>query len=224
MSAGCSAGCNDTGCFGGCAASRREDRRPLRDGSAKGLYDTPDRRGPSIALADGGRFFILAPEPGNISVETIAHALGALCRFTGHTTPFYSVAQHCVHVSRLVEPELAMAGLFHDASEAFIGDVSRPLKTILEHQAPGVLRAIEDRLHDAIAERFGVDTSPHDPRIKAADLAALATEKRDLMPSTVGKWVDLPEPDPEPIRALQPELAARAFLRRYEWLTDRDAR
>lgn len=131
---------------------------------------------PTIALASGRHFNLLQPESNQPPlVEDIAHALSNLCRFTGHTNGFYSVAQHSLYVSRLLPPELELAGLLHDAAEAFIGDVSSPLKACLPEY-----RRIEQRLEAWLAKHFGIP-HPMPLEVKVADLRMLATEKRDLM-------------------------------------------
>lgn len=170
-----------------------------------------------IHLSTGELFSILDPDPSMIRPEMLAHSLSHICRWTGHTVSFFSVAQHCVQVSRLVPPELALTGLLHDASEAFIGDVSRPLKDIMEELAPGVLRDIEDNLHRAIAARFGT-LFPHPPEIKIADNVALATEKRDILDITE-EWYGLPQPEEERILPYGPTSARRAWMARFNELT-----
>ncbi len=135
---------------------------------------------PDIQLSNGEYFNFLDPDSADYGIREIAHALSHLCRYTGHTRSFYSVAQHSVLVSRLVPKEHALAGLLHDAHEAFVSDISAPLKTIL----PGY-RDLEDRIQASVLKRFGLEL-PLDPCVKQADLRALATEKRDLMPHREG--------------------------------------
>src|ERR1039457_118422 len=85
-----------------------------------------------IGTFSGLRFWPLDPNPEKILIDDIAHALAHQCRFGGHASRFYSVAEHSVHVSRLCPPEDALWGLLHDASEAYLVDLPRPLKQLPE--------------------------------------------------------------------------------------------
>jgi hypothetical protein len=134
---------------------------------------------PEILTVTGDYFNFLQPRLRALSIVDIARALSRICRFTGHTTEFYSVAQHSVFVSHLVPKEHALAALLHDASEAYLGDVSSPLKQLLPDY-----RAIEAGVEREIAAEFGFHYPLH-PCIKDADLCMLATERRDLMPKAL---------------------------------------
>lgn len=167
-----------------------------------------------IVMASGHYFSLTRPSTSNFTIEDIAHALANLCRFTGHCREFYSVAQHSVIVSEIVPPHLALAGLLHDAAEAFIGDVARPLKRMLPDY-----RKIEERIETVVWERFGLP--PHrTPEIHHADQVALATERRDLLSEREREWPLLGsiEPRSEIIIPLSPSEARIEFLRRYEAL------
>ena len=146
-----------------------------------------------IQTYSGRRFSLTEPSAEDVDIDDVAHALSLLCRFTGHVREHYSVAQHCVIVSRLVPTEHALAGLLHDATEAYVGDVSRPLKQLLPEY-----RLIEDRVWLAIADRFGV-SPPLPTTVKDADCLALYWERRDLLGLPAAPWQD------EHIAALVPD-------------------
>lgn len=174
--------------------------------------------GPTIQVHSGILVPVLEPQPEHITIVDIAHALSNLCRFNGHAREFYSVAQHSLLMSKIVPAEDALWGLLHDAAEAYIGDVTRPLKLWLEHVAPGALSGVECRLQQVIAARFGLP--PCMPAsVKRADDVLLATEKRDVLAVTDVPWVALPEPLPERIRVIDATLAEAAFLARFDELT-----
>ncbi len=129
---------------------------------------------------------------GDIHIDDIIHALGNICRFTGHTTGHYSVAQHSCLVAYNLPAHLRLAGLLHDAAEAYVGDVSQPVKLMLDHASGGrennPFRALERNAEDAIAEHFGFDVALFShPLVKEADMRALATEARDIMSNNVSE-------------------------------------
>ena len=135
-----------------------------------------------ILTNSGQRFDILEPHSAMVHPQDIAHSLAMQCRFNGHCGTFYSVAQHCIVVASLVPEEHKLAALLHDATEAYIGDIVRPLK-----QAVPQLRQMEHHIWHAICARFDID--PVLPScIHDADMVALATERRDLMPENRDEW------------------------------------
>lgn len=148
-----------------------------------------------------------------ISIYDIAHALSQICRFTGHTKEFYSVAQHSVLVAdaQTTLPE-KRAGLLHDASEAYVNDLPSPLKACTDL---GDYKNLENRFHHAINQKYRVNDGMT-PNIKKADLAALFTEKRDVLnkPSDWG-WGENIEPFKDTIIPLQPKEAKALFLKRF---------
>lgn len=107
-----------------------------------------------------------------VNIDDIAHALSRICRFGGHCAGFLSVAEHSVHVSRLVPPEFQLDALLHDASEAYLGDMCRPLKRMEEMQA---YRDAEQRAERAVAEFFGL-TYPMPDVVRRADSERLKVE------------------------------------------------
>lgn len=162
--------------------------------------------------ATGRRIFVTEPTVDDICVEDIALALSKICRFGGHCNPFYSVAQHSVWVSNRCPPTLAVHGLLHDATEAYLGDVVRPLKRQLSEY-----RQLEARWWGVIRARFGI-ADGDDAIVKAIDLRALMTERRDLThfggASPYG-WVEdeaRAEPDSAVIQPYGPDGAAHQFF------------
>ncbi len=153
----------------------------------------------------------------DVCIEDIAHALGNQCRFSGHTRSFYSVAQHAVHVSRLVPSDFALDGLLHDASETYLQDMARPLK--MSPRLGQAYRGAEDRAQRVICEVFGLRW-PEPKEVKEADNVVLVTEARDLMWGTESwKYYREVEPLPDVILPWGPIRARTEFLRRYHLLT-----
>lgn len=172
-------------------------------------------KGPYILTASGGRFYFLAPGLSDIKIEDIAHALSNICRFGGHVRQFYSVAQHSVFVSNIVAPKHALAGLLHDAAEAYIVDVSSPLKSLLRDY-----KRIERHIERAVRAHFGIPLVMH-KEVKHADRVALATERRDLMPYDSQPWPCLRGVaawDGSSLIPLAPSAARNQFLACYNKL------
>lgn len=185
-----------------------------------------------IQTYTGRQFWPLNPHPHEIHIEDIAHALSLVCRYTGHCREFYSVAEHSVRVSFQVQRlylkmavsarrfeyarTAALCGLLHDASEAYIADVSRPVK----HSATfgTIYKAIEGNLEAAINTRFNLPAML--PLVKQADNQLLATERRDLMGVPPREWTADAAPLEiriEPWTATQAEMM---FLYRFRALNN----
>lgn len=205
-------------------------------------------------------FDLLNPRAENVITTDLAHALSLVCRFNGHCAHHYSVAQHSLLVAYIIDkeggtPEEQLAGLLHDGTEAYISDLTRPLKLLLieaarqreiawlnivsqyasgasgvvsiraaamhilttaERQGVSLLldtyHEIEQRIWLAIAERFHL--APELPAcVKRADMIALATEKRDLLPEHPTPWECLEgyAPLTERVVQLQPDIVRQQF-------------
>lgn len=176
-------------------------------------------RGPWLLTATGRRFFLLDPQPSEVHVADVAHALAHTCRFGGHTRWHYSVAQHSVLVADMVidagRPDLELVALLHDATEAYVGDCIRPLKRELARY-----QVIEAGVWVAIAARFGLAVELP-VEVKHADNVALATERRDVMMHEGHSW-DIDEakyqPSERSVERLEPAAARMKFLTRLRAL------
>ncbi|MCK8780775.1 hypothetical protein M0654_12345 [Rhizobium sp. NTR19] len=172
------------------------------------------KTGPSIMLASGNWFDILDPWNSKFTIEDVAQGLSNICRFSGQCRSFYSVAEHSIHVCDLVE-EFKLEALLHDAAEAFIGDITRPLKQLLPQY-----REIEANVEDAILHRFGLDSRSRSI-VKAADLRVLAAEQAQLMPVGTDFWAVPSDVKPAAINIgfLRPEEVREIFLDKFASLT-----
>lgn len=117
-----------------------------------------------------------------LCIEDIGHALSMICHFAGHTATFFSVAQHSILVARACElqtPEVSLDlvrwGLLHDAAEAYIGDMTRPLKMLLPDY-----KILEKKIMTGIAYKFGLPL-PEPPDLKPIDDSILKLESKLLM-------------------------------------------
>ena len=123
-----------------------------------------------LSTYTGKKFFPFDPRPEQICIEDIAHGLSMLCRFSGQCPYFYSVAEHSIYLVHFLPDNLQLEGLLHDASEAYLADLPRPVKAGLPEY-----KAIEARVERVIAEKLGLPF-PMAPEVKAADQALLKHE------------------------------------------------
>lgn len=187
-----------------------------------GIYvlSSDEDRGAWMQTASGGKFYPLDPRADEIHIDDIAHALSNICRYGGHTTRFLSVAEHCVMVSLSVPEEHALWALLHDASEAYVGDMIRPLKITDQMSA---YRDIEDRVHAAVAERFGL-SSRMPAEVHDADSRSIVDERAVAMPVTDHAWgLEGLEPLGVDYQCWEPARAKDEFLRRFLQLTEHTA-
>jgi 5'-nucleotidase len=171
-------------------------------------------RGPWCQTFTGVAFYPFDPAATEVHDMDIAHALSLQCRFGGHCREFYSVAEHCVRVSHIVPPNYAREGLLHDAAEAYLIDLPRPIKLGMPEYS-----TVEKRIAKVIGYKYGAWLDPLPDEVKLADEIMLATEKRDLMAEAPIPWAWLPEPHRDRIiKPLSPREARAAFLNRMSEL------
>ena len=167
--------------------------RPFSGTAINAVYQNsqpPARKGDWMQTYTGAQFWPLDPRADEVRFEDIAAALSKLCRYGGQTIRFYSVAEHCVHVASKAPDWLKRDALLHDASEAYLCDIIRPIKSHLANYLE-----IEARLEGVIAERFGLFW-PMNPEIKRLDTAILADERDQVMAPPPAPWPQIPGIDP----------------------------
>lgn len=164
-----------------------------------------------------GKLNLEDPQPDQIHLGDIAHALSQLCRFGGHTPRFYSVAEHSV---LMVQWEIQQgetdhgflgAMLLHDAAEAYTGDVLAPHRALADMKG---FNSRARRIKEVVRKRFGLVVAPDDEdTIRHIDLRMLATERDFILGrEESGIWIELPKPLRVPIQLWSPQEADAAFL------------
>ena len=159
------------------------------------------------------KFYFLEPREGDIILEDIALSLSHTCRFGGHSIRFYSVAEHSVIVSTILGSQGAdrttvLAGLLHDAEEAYLPDIPSPIKSLM----PEALKMYET-LNLAIVKKFKLEGANWelikdiDHRLGSTEAKALGVWNKD--------WADTGEPLEAKIYGLEPKIVRGLFLVRY---------
>ena len=174
-----------------------------------------ERQGDWMQVNSGARFYPMDVHPEDINPKDIAHALSLLCRYGGHVDRFYSVAEHCVLMSEAVPPEHALHALLHDATEAYVVDVPRPVKRYLSNY-----QDIEDNVWLAITEHFDID--PHLPlEVTDADNSIILTERNALMSNAEKRWGldEIYTPLPVKVVGLASQFAESRYYNRLMELT-----
>lgn len=173
---------------------------------------------PWIETYTGKHLYFLEPSEDQIDIEDIATALSNECRFGGHTSSFYSVAEHSVLVATLCSKELQLSGLLHDASEAYLRDIASPIKQYLSNY-----KELETKIMTVIAKKFNLeDNFWHNTEIKVADVMALKAEARQLLPSGGKDWIHLFPTEKEAmvrLRCFTPFEAKNLFMAAFNNLT-----
>lgn len=156
----------------------------------------------SIRTFTGKYINVFDPNPDDIIIEDIAHALSNIPRFGGHLPTFYSVAQHCIMCAGYVKPNLAFEALMHDATEAYLLDIPKPIKLMLPHYV-----SAEMNLQSIISEKFGLPEMMS-PEVKEVDKVMLEFEWNNMM---LGKGA--------PPRIYSNEYAKKRFLEMFKELS-----
>lgn len=168
------------------------------------------RSGDWLQTFTGRQFFPMDPRPDEVFIEDIAHSLSMQCRYAGHCLRFYSVAEHSVLLTRYFRQKGAplttqLWALLHDASEAYLVDVPRPVKPYLEGY-----RQAEAAVMRAICERFGLPIDMPE-EVHAADGAIIGDERFNMAPC-VAEWYATGSGLGVFLRNWTPEVAESEFL------------
>ena len=156
----------------------------------------------TIKTISGIYIDVFDPDPDLIFIEDIAHGLSNNCRFGGHVQEFYSVAEHCIWMAERALPEDKLEALLHDASEAYLLDLPKPIKnSMLEYQE------VEYHLMVAISMKFGF-AFPLNERVKELDALSFEYEKANKR-------------DANNFESMSPKQAKKRFLELYEEITQK---
>lgn len=175
-----------------------------------------DRIDDWMETASGVKFQFMAPTSAQIVLEDVALALSRTCRYGGHTTRFYSVAEHTILMSDWVlrqpwgNPLYALTALHHDDAEAYIGDLPRPAKQNMPQ-----FKAVEDGIDRAVAARFGT-LFPFPTWLKQADTAILVDERAQVMRQSGNRWA-IDHERPLGVRTWR-VLGRSSWWVRHQWL------
>ena len=163
------------------------------------LFDGPRA---VITVHSGARIDLLHPNPEQIAIDDIAHALSRINRFGGATVRTYTVAEHLLLGLEQMVPAHRLRWMCHDFAEAYLGDVVGPLKRAA---CMSGYRELEERWEGAVAQRFGVPAGGA-REVATVDGRMLATELRDLMgvaPLSTDRYrpyalrIEMKEPSPD---------------------------
>jgi len=166
-----------------------------------------------IQLYSGRAFHFGNPRVEEVHIEDIAHALSLLCRFGGHCREFYSVADHSIRCAENVPKEFRLEALLHDATEAYIVDMPRPIKYVLKEY-----KVVEDNIDKVIRQKFGLPDTIS-PEVKEIDARMLSTERRDLMKPSELEWHKMLDPIDQIVYPRTPKESYNDFLEMFKELS-----
>lgn len=168
----------------------------------------PERRGDWMQTFTGRQFWPLDARAEEVDILDIAHALSMQCRYAGHVRRFYSVAEHCCHLHDVAPEGEKLAALLHDATEAYLVDLPRPVKRFLPEYGRH-----EYALARVIAQRFGLPML-ETPAVREIDRRILMDERQQAMEPPPAPWSTNGEPLGVTLRFWPPEKARTCFLAR----------
>ena len=178
-------------------------------------------RGDWMQTFTGIAFYPLDPKPEDIDPMDIAHGISMQCRYNGHVSRFYSVAEHCVLMSYWMEeiggasPNDVLYALLHDGTESYVGDMVRPLKKHMPN-----FSMAEDVVMIAIATRFGLESPEMPQTVRDADNRILLDERAELLKAPPHAWsIEGLEPLGVRVQGWDPFVAKEMYLTRLEELT-----
>ncbi len=170
----------------------------------------------SIKVTLGHYVDLINPDPNTIDITSIATALSRICRFGGHCPVWYSVAEHCIHAADIAfrttnDMQIVKAVLMHDATEAYLGDMVKPLKVTQPKY-----QSLELRMQRAIAARFNINFDAYENYIEAVDLLMLKAERMEMWPDDPTEWTGLSKVSevPIPFEFMTPKRARNEFIDR----------
>jgi len=140
-----------------------------------------------IQTSSGKKFSYLDPQPESICRRDIIIALSREQRYAGHALFNYTVGQHSVLCSQMIDQTYALQAFMHDFAEAYIKDIPHPLKMLIDEESGGVLKDIEHRIMYAICDKYGV-SYPFPREVKKADMRMMATERKYLLGPSPEPW------------------------------------
>jgi len=163
----------------------------------------------SILTATNLTFDVVNPDPNMVSLNDVSRSISLICRYNGHIPSFYSVAEHSVRVSWWLEEmgydtDTVLTGLLHDAAEAYVGDMVRPLK---RHPELGAIhQELEEKVAASVHGALG-GIFPHPQPVHDADRAIYDWEVEYIRTGRETGW--------------EPDYARAMFIHRYENLMDK---
>jgi len=183
--------------------------------------ELPRTAGDWIATYTGRKWYITNPRAEDVCIEDIAHHLSLICRYGGACREFYSVAEHSVRMTEELERhsndvQLLFWCLLHDAAEAYLGDMVRPLKLSIP-----AYRDLEFVTEIVVMEGLKLPDPTVERRkiVKEMDDILLMTERRDLVNHCGHEWTPRAEPLTGRISPWSPTAAEHRFLATYYYLT-----